>query len=445
MATRKPKPDLSDLKSRLGLNDRLSKKPPAGAGKPAPGESTMVQPPPGARGPRPGRPPGGRPQGGPPGKAAGQLPPHLRPGNAPNPFQVPGQGGVPDGAPTQPPQQAPEPAPAAPKAPAFARKPPSAKPGKRKPKPKPKQAGDPDWQPPASDPGAAMDVPIREPRSIAKMAGLIVVVGGISMLFGTCGFVFGSGVQDRAIYNARTNDAKRALEAVQPKVEKIKKLKDQVAKINPLSPNPEDLKVMKDYSFVLEPEEIVGGNLLLGPERSQALMRFASDTKLLALQMKRHHSLTTRTDKKELEALAAENKDFQSAGFAVLFSGESFVGNYPTKKKKKKITGKDVPKGKLAVVEDPKPIEKDGELYYKVRYRNSGRSFEHPLKDMVAIQRADIVKSAGPNAIVRYKGRHEEISQRLQVISQYADSLVTQLEELSSRGGAPLLSVSSSE
>lgn len=301
-------------------------------------------------------------------------------------------------------------------------------------KPRPK-APESKWEPPPLDPTAGADVPIKSHRSAAQLLGFVAVTGIIAFLALGVGYFVGDGVQQRKLYDARIGDAQRLNELVKPRSERIQSLAAAVERSDGLSPDPELLKQMENLDFVLAPEEIAQGRLLLGPERTTLLIKFAADTKHLSQLFKQHTLLTNRTDKKELEELANNSTTAQEANFGIIFNGEGFVKAYQAK-------GDSAPtEGKMVVFDQQQPFEKDGALHLKVRYPSSGREIEVPIKNMVLLDKAEIVRSSGPNAQVRYQRRHQQIAAKLKEMSQYSDTLVTKLDELAQSEPAPLLNV----
>lgn len=395
MATRRRKPqnkDLSDLKARLGLDKSLDKRPSALAepepAAPAPAHVNMGQPAPGAA---------------PPGQAPG-YPPAGHPG-AP--------------APGRPPFAGPPP---------HARRPPAAK----KPKPKPKA---PEWSPPAIDPNAATDVPIKTPRSLGQLLAVLAGVTVLTLFSIGIGFFFGNGAQQRALYNAKSDDAKRIMKLVEPCMKEVNSLLAAAEKHDGASPDAEVLEKLSKVDFVLEPEAIAQGKLLLGPEITPLLMRFSADTQYVAGLMKRHQTMSTRVDKKELEDLSKADDARKAKGFAVAFDTKRFTSNLDAKKQQPPL------EGRLFVLDTFDTIDKDGEKLVKLRSPSNGQEYERSLRQIVLLDAKQMLASSGPNALRRYERRHKEITAKLKEISQYADPLMTKLGELADRPPAPLLSV----
>lgn len=397
MATRrKPQqPDLSDLKARLGLNKSLETRPQILEEAP-PEEPEAPQ---GFDPGQPQQPWGAAPQGQPFGQAPGQARP---------PFAGP------PGGPARPPFAGPPGGP---------------------PKPKAKPRPETDWNPPASDPSAAADVPLKSHRSTAQLLGMVGVAAIIGMIAMGVGFFFGNASQQRALYDAQSADARRVNELITPKIEKLNAMTAAAGQHDGMAPDEEVLKKIANLDFVLEPEEVARDKLLLGPEITTLLMRFTSDTKLLAEMIKTHRTMTTRVDKKELEELAKADEAAKAAGFAVVFDTDNFTANLEAKKQEPPL------EGKLMIIDTIDAIDKDGEKFVKLRSPASGQEREWSLRKLVLLDKKEMLASSGPNAMRRYERRHKEIAAKLKEVSQYTEALSTQLSALADRPAAPLLSV----
>ncbi|MEL6179817.1 MAG: hypothetical protein AAFS10_12735 [Myxococcota bacterium] len=407
MATRGKKPgqDLADLKARLGLNKSLTKKP-----EPEP-EPEPVAPAPAATAAPAARNP------------SAAAPPHTV-GGASSPMAAP--------------QQAGQPQPAGPGGPPYAGPPRGGPPpGFIKPKPKP-EPEKPAWQPPASDPSAATDVPIVAHQSPAQRYGPFGVAIVVGIILGGLGYMFGGVQIQRNLYNIKSRDAARVLAVVQEKVEALNAVKAAIAKHDGKKPDPELLKRLTRDDYLLDPNAIVVKNLLLGPTITNDLLSLTSDTKLLYSMSRNHAAMVNNVDKKELQDLQKDSKLLESYGFAVMFDASTYV---------KSLDSKDFrpAQGNMVVFDKQDPITKeDKEKYLKVRRPSSGNEFELPMKSMILVPREEMIRSTGPNALSRYQLRHRKIEEQLKKMA-YADALVEKLDELANRGDAPLLAVGSDE
>jgi hypothetical protein len=270
------------------------------------------------------------------------------------------------------------------------------------------------------------------------LLGFVAGVIALSLFFGVVAYFMGASTKSRALYNAQTREAQALLDFVKPKVDKVKALEALVTKSNPNAP---DLALMEELSkidYAVKPEELVtvaGGRILVGAQETDLLVKFTADTQLIANLAKDHVRMTTKVDKKELDEISADKTLSGRGAYAVIFN----VDEYKTKLDAKEA-GAPV-KGTIAIV-DSEPFEKDKEPWVKVRYPSSGKVFDTPLRSLVHVDKAQIVRSGGPNAVGRYTRRQGGLVGKVSEVTKYGDTMVTQLEKIATRGPAPILTFS---
>jgi hypothetical protein len=275
-----------------------------------------------------------------------------------------------------------------------------------------------------------MDVKISNPRSIGQLFAAVALICAVALFFSIIGFVFGNGRQQKALYDAQSEDAKRVSETVKPKLKKLRDLYSVAQKHDGTAPDPEVVKSLAEVDFALQPEEVARDKLLLGETVTALLMRYSSDSLWLASNMRRHQTMTNKVDKKELEELIKESEVLKSAGFAVAFNS----GNYIENQKKKGAKG--LVFGRLLAYDGKEPDDKGNVKLRSFR----GDEVEWSQHKLVLLPKSELKKSKGPNALRRYERRHKEIEAKLKEMSQYGDSLVSELSKLSNRPPAPMLS-----
>lgn len=260
----------------------------------------------------------------------------------------------------------------------------------------------------------------------------------LSLFFGLVAYFMGAASKSRALYDAQTREAQALLDFVKPKVEKVKALEQAIAKSNPTTPDAALMEELAKVDYAIKPEELVtvaGGRILVGAQETDLLVKFTADTQLMANLAKDHVRMTTQVDKKELDELAKDAALSGRGAYAVIFNADEY-----TQKLTSKTPGAPV-KGSLAIV-DSEPFEKDKEPWVKVRYPSSGKTFDTPLRSIVHINKEQLVRSGGPNAVGRYTRRSTALRGKVSEVTKYGDTMVTQLEAIATRGPAPILTFS---
>jgi archaellum component FlaF (FlaF/FlaG flagellin family) len=261
---------------------------------------------------------------------------------------------------------------------------------------------------------------------------LMVVLLGVGILFG---WMAANSMQNRDIYNARSEDAARIHGALEAKVAELDKAKELVGKVSKLEPNYETNEEFLAINKQLAELEIapsgnlLGGNrLLLGPEVIDAVTNYTADARILERMLKEHQQLTVN-DKEQLKELVEGNEVVKKDQFAVLFDYDHLA---------QKSGSEDyMPRpGKLVTVPS---LEKDEDGKIEVDLLNSDRSVKTPIQGLLPLGKGDIMKSGGENALNRYQARLAKIERQTKQFEQYRKGMMTKLEALATLESAPLL------
>lgn len=402
LATNHNKPDLSDLKARLGM-----KQPPAGSA------------------PAPQAPPAGGPSGFVPPSA-----PHAAAPAAPAPAapQAPPAGAQPSFQPAAPHAAAPQVA--AP--PAAARKPPVAAAPRQAQAPRQQQA--PVQREPLPDLNVAdIGGDTSLPGSRMFSLPVLMVIGGAMVLGLLFGYIGATSGQHRQVDNARTEDAKSIRDGLRPRIEKLDGV---LTAINGLHPNQVDFEAaesLADVDFSASGNLLNNSRILLGPEIVGMVMSYAADSTMLKTMLAQHKKATAE-DRKELESLLNENAALVEAStFAVVFDYRDMI--------RRGGDASYMPKPGSLVTINSLDRDEDGKITFN--YLNSDRSDKSDMQGFIPIQKGDIIKSSGDNALQRYEKRVSGLKAQATILSNYYKNIDEKLSELADRPSAPLIKLTS--
>jgi len=388
------KPDLSDLKARLGLKKPSAAQPTQGSQDSA---QAVAERAPAAGGPRAFSPPAGVPSGPPGGGPAAAGVPSGPPVSA-------APGGPPTGgAPAPRPAPAPAPQPReVPVEPAAPRVAPS------------------NIVLDEEDLKAAGDATF-SPMVLGLMAAVLVVGVGF-------GWAASSSLNNSSVYNSQTEDAARIHKALEPKVAEFNKAKGLVAQLSPDTPDFETAEALSKISFTVDGNLLGGGRLLLGTKLIGELTGFNVDAAMLTELLADHQNMTNNVDKKELELIQQNSEVLDKDHFAVLFdykhlSTTSGSDDYSPRP------------GRLVTVTS---LEKDEEGKVEVEFLNSSSTAKTLLQGLLPLQKSDILKSSGPDALQRYKQRVERIKLMTERLDNRVNPMMTGLKTLGDRASAGL-------
>jgi archaellum component FlaF (FlaF/FlaG flagellin family) len=254
---------------------------------------------------------------------------------------------------------------------------------------------------------------------------LMVVLLGVGILFG---WMAANSMQNRAVYNARSEDAARIHKALETKVAQLDEAKTLVKKLSPTEPNYEVNKKLAALEIAPTGNMLGGNRLLLGAEIIDYITNYTTDARMLEQMLDEHERLTAN-DKKALKNLVEGNEVVKKDQFAVLFDYDHLA----------KKSGSDdyMPRpGKLVTVPS---LEKDEDGKIEVEMLTSDRTVKTPVQGLLPLGKGDIMKSGGENALNRYQARLAKIQRQIMQFDQYRKGMMTKLEALAKKDSAPLL------
>ena len=96
--------------------------------------------------------------------------------------------------------------------------------------------------------------------------------------------------------------------------------------------------------------------------------------------------------------------------------------------------------GSLVTIQN---LDRDEEGKITFNYLNSDKSDKSDMQGFIPIQKGDIIKSAGDNALQRYEKRVSGLKAQSTVLGNYFKTIDAKLSELADRPSAPLLKLTS--
>lgn len=376
------KPDLSDLKSRLGL-DRESDERKGEANR---GQRDRKQK-----------------------SEASSEPSRPRSGSASEPSERAKQKRASDGENRRGPDQTPS--------------------GSKRPGPKP--SGPPDEQSPLSgDELDAVGQSIFSPKIISFTVIAAIVAGIIGMLAGQT-------MKTRELVEAQRDDAARIHEALAPLVDKFKKVRSKLNELDLEKANFEAAKTLAEYDLAPESNLLGGDRLLLGKKAIDFITAYVTEARMLENLLDRHDQFTNEVDKNQLQQLMEDEKIAGDDQYAVLFdyryvASKSGRDDY-------------IPKSGALVKIPPKYVDEDKKLTPndegKVLARRLASAEERmiPVRSLIPVPKQNLVRTGGPNALQRYQERIGHMRRHTKKMSEYVDQMLGRLQKIKNRDSAPLI------
>lgn len=384
------KPDLSDLKARLGLTKSSVA---TTAPVPAP-----------------------KPKGGPP----GQAPMARAPGQAPG--RPPGQAPIASQPQAPQPQAAPAPAPRPQTAPLQAAP-------KRQPSAGISRAESP--KPIMSD----RDLNVTDSTSMDKGISIKMIAGALVVTL--IGLAFGYAVatvqNDRQLVEMRKNDANAVREKLTPKFAAFKKAHAMIKGMSEKKADGKLATALNEIDFKAGAGIFGSNKLLLGPVTAK-LVQYTVDSTALKSALKDHDRTTNKIDAEEISKLLKNNE--------IIKQRLGVIYDYKTAAKKSEKEGATNKPGQL--VQLIKKSENDKNKLV-VKAIGGASEVEVDSRQFIGIPGKDVLRMNGKNALSRYEFRVKMLKYKADLINKYLTSLDQALAEIVDSGETPIVSFSKGE
>lgn len=274
------------------------------------------------------------------------------------------------------------------------------------------------------------DTPIAEPPMFsAPVVGLLVAMLAVGLGFG---YLTSKSFQQRALYDAQTGDAEKIRTALKPKLEGLDAVVPKLEALAPASVDFESAKALSEADFTVNGNILTGGRILLGPDVVDALTTYLTEATLLKRMLADHNRLTNTVDRDELQQLAAGNAAVERGMVAVVY-------NYKDVVKRAADPAFQPAVGRLVTVES---LERDAEGKLEFKFLNTDRRDKVEFQGLIPLNKEELMKTSGDNALQRYTRRVREIQDQARRVAQHVPRLREGLNGLADRPAAPLLKLS---
>jgi len=258
------------------------------------------------------------------------------------------------------------------------------------------------------------------------MLGVVLVVG---LVFG---LLIMSSYNQRRMYTLQTEQAQEVLKAVEPNVSDFEKAQSIIKNLNPEDVEYDQAAQLGELDLAVDMSVISTDKLFLGGERTAMLTSYIVKSEKLQQMIEEHARLTTEADREELEKImGGEEEEQRDLQYAAAFNFNQY---------KNSITSEDYrpSTGKLIAIPDMEDIE-DGKVKYTMP--NSERGGRIDLRGVIPVSKGDMLTVGGENAFGRYQHRIKKMKHMVEQMTGRPKALVQKLDELAHRPAPPLISL----
>ena len=271
-------------------------------------------------------------------------------------------------------------------------------------------------------------------------AAVVLLVGFLA------GYLYSTSSHQRSLYRAQTNQAQSIMEALSPRVEAYQEVRSIIQSMDPENVEFEKVQSLADATMGVD-ASLLGRSdrLLIGGRRTSMLTTFMVNMQRLNDLINNHRRLTLDEERDQLEDLMAateadgsnaagegtEGEGGEDAGpqYAMLFDFEYLKrqGNSQSFRHRN---------GVLGTVENLDEPD-NGEVTFHPR--STGDPRQVPVQWVVPLTRSELLNVKGQTAFERYRGRVGELKYQIEQMGQAPSTLKNKVSELADRPSPPLI------
>ncbi len=214
------------------------------------------------------------------------------------------------------------------------------------------------------------------------------------------------------------NDAIKLRDAARPKIAAFTELAEKIAKMPTVSPDFDAADALTTADFAISGAVLSNVTIPLPGTTTDSVSTYAADSAQLKQMLADHKRYTNGVDRDELTKLMEDNKAVEeNAGFGIVINPQAIADKWDKDDYRPQM-GTLV--GFKKVIEESKKVE--------IAILPAGDIRQVPLNEFIPIDKAQILKAGGQNAMQRYAYRVKNIKFQANKISQYTESLLTSLD-----------------
>lgn len=269
---------------------------------------------------------------------------------------------------------------------------------------------------------------------VLVLFGVLLVVG---LIFG---FLASTSGQTRSIEQARIDDASQLQEQMAPRIEDFAAAHEIIEGLDPNNVDFQAAEQLGDINFTLDARSLPGNRILLGDQIVGPLHHFMAEANVLHRLMIEHYRATTGADREELEAFIDElDKVGEGKQIAVVFDLPALQRHFISDEEPHEYSPL---KGRLVSIDEDAEPDEDGSI--RVHVLASDAPDDLDVRSLVPIVTEDFIDVDTDNAMQRYQKRVAELQDIADDLATRLGHLETAINEAADADSPPLLTLRAS-
>ncbi len=247
---------------------------------------------------------------------------------------------------------------------------------------------------------------------------VLILFGVLFVIGGAFGLFFAEANQSRQVETTRINDAQSMVEELDERFEALRQGLAIIESLDPMEIDFEAAEALAELEFWIDAGIYPNNRMLMGEEVLRPLNQYVAESNVLTYLIEEHHALTSRFDREELEAFKehADGLEDDKELAVVFFPGEGVL---------------------VLVDKDVEPDENEEVPVYVIANSSTDR-VNH--QRVARLDVTEFYKIDADNALQRYSRRINRLKHHAEGLEGRLDQIESSLGDLATSDPSPLLS-----
>ncbi len=277
------------------------------------------------------------------------------------------------------------------------------------------------------------------------LIGVMLALLVVGLIFG---FLANSSWQTRDMEQARINDASRIYDDITPRLDEFREAHSIIEQLDPTDVDFEAAGQLRDLEFVVDARIYPNNRILFGDDIINPLNRYMGESSVLQQMIYRHYELTTGADREALEAYQQQADEIADDEQVAVVFDLIGLNQHMGRMAREEATSDDyiAAAGRLVVIPDDfEDLEPNEEGEVEVHVLASDAPDRVRVESLVPIVPTDFLDIDGGDAISRYAERVEELQELSESLNSTVPVVDDELNSLATAEPSPLLSFGGGE
>lgn len=271
----------------------------------------------------------------------------------------------------------------------------------------------------------------------APVLVLFAVLAVVGTIFG---FLASQSFQTRQVEQTRIDDAQQIQERLVELQEEFSAAHEIISGLDAMDVDFDAAAELEEFQFVYDPRFLPGNRLLLGDQIIGPLHRYMADSERLFRLMVEHSRATTRSDRDELEAFMEEREAVgEDQQVAVVFDLPALQRHFIADEEPHEYQPL---KGRLVRIDDDAEPDEEGMIDVHVFASDAPDTLD--IRSLVPIVESDFIDVDTDNALQRHQQRVDEMQELADELEGRLEGLMESVEETATADPPPLFTLRAS-